>query len=129
MTKIPDDKKEKLIAEVNRHFTSGAQRDEASDKLRHSLIPQEALNRVLKRFLEGAERYGENNWTKGMPLSVYYDSAMRHMQAWWFDDHNEDHAAAAVWNILCAMHTEANADIHMADSGEALDDRYKYPRY
>lgn len=41
-----------------------------------------------------------------MPLSAYYDSAQRHMFKWWNGDVDEDHAAAAVWNILCAMWTE-----------------------
>ena len=112
----------------NRKFKSGAHRDDDYGKLRMSLLPQEALNRVLKRYLDGAEKYGQNNWTKGMPLSVYYDSAMRHLQAWWRDEDDEDHAAAAVWNIMCAMWTADNADIHLADEGELLDDRFKFPR-
>ena len=112
----------------NRDFKSGAQRDGDYGKLRMSLIPQEALNRVLKRYLDGSEKYGENNWTKGMPLSVYYDSAMRHLTAWFAGEENEDHAAAAVWNIMCAMWTEDNADIHTASEGEFLDDREKFPR-
>ena len=116
------------MTDKNRHFETGAQRDNDNGKLRHSLIPHEALNRVLKRYVDGAEKYGENNWMKGMPLSVYYDSTMRHMQAWWNGDENEDHAAAAVWNMLCAMWTEDNADVHLASEGEFLDDRHKYPR-
>lgn len=112
----------------NRHFDTGAQRDEASGKLRMSLIPQHELNRVLKRYLDGAEKYGENNWMKGMPLSVYYDCAHRHLEAWWRGDAIEDHAAAVVWNLLCAMHTEARAndDDAFPDVAE-LDDRIQYP--
>ena len=125
--KLPREKQDQLIEEVNRRFKTGAQRDTGCNKLRHSLIPHKALDRVAKRYLDGAEKYGENNW-KGMPLSVYYDSAMRHMQAWWAGDENEDHAAAAVWNMLCAMWTEDNAAMHLADKGEVLDDRHKYPR-
>lgn len=112
----------------DRQFKSGAQRDTGCNKLRHSLIPHEALNRVAQRYLDGAEKYGENNWMKGMSLSVYYDSAMRHMHAWWAGDENEDHGAAAVWNMLCAMWTESNADMHLADKGEVLDDKHKHPR-
>ena len=65
---------------------------------------------------------------KGMPLSVYYDCANRHLEAWWNDDQNEDHAAAVVWNMLCAMWTEANADIVLLNNGDVLDDRHKFPR-
>ena len=107
------------MEEKNRHFNTGAQRDTSDGKLRMSLIPREELDRVLKRYLDGAEKYGENNWMKGMPLSVYYDCAMRHLQAWFAGEEDEDHAAAAAWNILCAMWTEKNRQ---------LDDRDKYPR-
>ena len=112
----------------NTVYKTGAQRDGRKGKLRLSLVPHEPLKRVMKRYLDGAETYGENNWMKGMQYSVYYDSAMRHMQAWWSGDENEDHAAAVVWNMLCAMWTEDNADMHLASEGEFLDDRHKYPR-
>lgn len=114
----------------NRSFPSGAQRDTAESKPRMSLIPQEELKRVMRRYLDGAEKYGENNWMKGMPLSVYYDCAQRHLEAWWNNKDDEDHAAAAVWNMLCAMWTEQNVAMITADNGEFLflDDRYKFPR-
>jgi hypothetical protein len=108
-----------LLNEVNRQFDTGAQRDTADGKLRMSLIPQEELKRVAQRYLDGAEKYGECNWMKGMPLSVYYDCAQRHLEAWWNGKSGEDHAAAVVWNLLCAMWTESNAT--------KLDDRHKFP--
>ena len=74
----------------NRHFDTGAQRDTADGKLRMSLIPQRELERVMRRYLNGAEKYGENNWTKGMPLSVYYDCAHRHLSAWWNGEDDEE---------------------------------------
>ena len=109
------------MSEDNRHFDSGAQRDTGDGKLRMSLLPQQELKRVLKRYLDGAEKYGENNWTKGMPMSVYFDSIHRHLNQWWEGDESEDHAAAVVWNMLCAMYTERKG------SGD-LDDRYTFPR-
>ncbi len=115
--------------ESNRQFNTGAQRDTGDGKPRMSLLPHVPLERVMKHYLTGAEKYGESNWVKGMPLSVYYDSAMRHMMAWWAGDNNEDHAAAAVWNMMCAMWTEDNADIIKAANGEFLDDRHKHPRH
>ena len=53
----------------NRDFSSGARRDNDHGKLRMSLIPQEALNRVLKRYLDGAEKYGENKYQLIAPIS------------------------------------------------------------
>ena len=104
----------------NRQFDTGAQRDTSEGKLRMSLIPQQELERVMCRYLDGAEKYGENNWMKGMPMSVYYDCMHRHLLAWWRGDDTEDHAAAVVWNMLCAMWTEKNGD-------KKLDDRSKFP--
>ena len=108
-----------MMEENNRQFDTGAQRDTGDGKLRMSLMPQQELNRVLKRYLDGAVKYGENNWMKGMPLSVYYDCAHRHLEAWWSGESDEDHAAAVVWNMLCAMHTEKNR--------EDMDDRLDFP--
>ncbi len=108
------------MTDKNRQFNTGAQRDTSDGKLRMSLIPQHELKRVMKRYLDGDEKYGENNWMKGMPLSVYYDCAHRHLDAWWSGEESEDHAAAVVWNLLCAMWTESNA--------AKLDDRHHFPR-
>lgn len=118
--------------EKNRQFETGAQRDTGEGKLRMSLIPQQELKRVMKRYLDGAEKYGENNWMKGMPLSVYYDCAHRHLDAWWRGDNDEDHAAAVVWNMMCAMWTETkcvnskpNTDEHA--HYDSLFDKHQYP--
>ena len=105
--------------DVNRQFDTGAQRDTGEGKLRMSLMPHAELKRAMLRYLTGAEKYGENNWMKGMPLSVYYDSMHRHLEAWWSQDDTEDHAAAVVWNMLCAMWTESNL--------KESDDRHNYP--
>ena len=109
----------------NRKFDTGAQRDIADGKLRMSLLPPAELKRVLKRYLDGADKYGENNWMQGMPLSVYYDCAHRHLEAWWRGCDDEDHAAAVVWNILCAMWTEKNCS--KDNNISKLDDKWKYP--
>ena len=37
------------------------------------------LLEVAKHFEEGAEKYGENNWQKGIPVHSYIDSAIRHL--------------------------------------------------
>lgn len=114
-----------MSEEKNRKFDTGAQRDISDGKLRMSLLPQEELKRVMKRYLDGAVKYGENNWMKGMPLSVFYDCTQRHLEAWWNDKTNEDHAAAAVWNILCAMWTQTH--LRSLPGGRKLDDRSLFP--
>lgn len=60
---------------------------------------------VAKHFEEGANKYGEYNWQKGIPTHCYIDSAMRHLFKWIRKDDDEPHDRAFVWNILCCIWT------------------------
>lgn len=60
---------------------------------------------VSKHFEEGAEKYGENNWQKGLPVKCYINSAVRHYLKWLRGDKDEPHDRAFCWNILCAIWT------------------------
>lgn len=60
---------------------------------------------VAKHFEEGALKYGENNWQKGIPAHCYVDSAVRHYLKWCRGDNDEPHDRAFVWNILCLIWT------------------------
>jgi hypothetical protein len=102
---------------MNRQFDTGAQRDTDKGKPKMSLVPHDELIRLMYRYKEGAEKYGENNWMKGMSVSVFYDSAQRHLFKWWEGDNTEDHMAAVLWNVMGAMWTEKNKP--------ELDDRKK----
>lgn len=63
----------------DRHeFTTGAVRDMAEGKGRCDLLPPLAIIRLSKHFEEGAKKYGERNWEKGIPINSFIDSAMRH---------------------------------------------------
>lgn len=61
------------------------------------------LLQVAKHFEEGAEKYGENNWQKGIPANRYIDSAVRHYLKWLRGDNDEPHDRAFVWNLLCCI--------------------------
>lgn len=61
------------------------------------------LLEVAKHFEEGAEKYGENNWQKGIPVHCYIDSAVRHYLKWLRGDTDEPHDRAFVWNLLCCI--------------------------
>ena len=63
------------------------------------------LLEVSKHFEEGAKKYGENNWQKGIPESSYIDSAVRHYLKWLRGDNDERHDRAFVWNIMCLIWT------------------------
>lgn len=60
---------------------------------------------VSKHFEEGAKKYGEYNWQKGIPVKCYIDSAVRHYLKWLRGDTDEPHDRAFVWNILCCIWT------------------------
>lgn len=63
------------------------------------------LLEVSKHFEEGAAKYGENNWQKGIPESSYIDSAVRHYLKWLRGDDDEQHDRAFIWNIMCLIWT------------------------
>lgn len=63
---------------------------------------------VAKHFEEGAKKYGENNWRKGIPVRCYIDSAVRHYLKWLRGDQDEPHDRAFCWNIICAIWTCTN---------------------
>lgn len=64
-----------------------------------------AFLEVSKHFEEGAKKYGESNWQKGIPTHCYIDSAVRHYLKYLRGDKDEPHDRAFVWNILCCIWT------------------------
>ena len=73
---------------------------------------------VAKHFEEGAEKYGENNWQKGLPVSDYLDSALRHYFKWRRKDNDERHDRAFVWNIMAGI-WEADYHIYKEENTHA----------
>jgi hypothetical protein len=60
---------------------------------------------VAKHFEEGAKKYGEYNWQKGIPVHCYIDSGVRHYLKWLRGDKDERHDRSFVWNIICCIWT------------------------
>jgi hypothetical protein len=89
-----------------RQFETGAVRDMPAGKGRFDLIPPQALFRLAVVFEKGAEKYGENNWRKGIPESSYLDSALRHINMYRLGATDEDHLIQAVWNLMCLVETQ-----------------------
>lgn len=73
-----------------------------ADKAFNSCCPTMLLE-VGKHFEEGAKKYGENNWQKGIEPKYYIDSAIRHYLKWLRGDKDEPHDRAFVWNIMCCI--------------------------
>lgn len=61
------------------------------------------LLEVAKHFEEGAKKYGEDNWRRGLPVWCYIDSAVRHYLKWRRGDTDEPHDRAFVWNLMCCI--------------------------
>lgn len=61
-----------------------------------------AVLEVAKHYEQGAVKYGERNWEKGIPLHSYIDSSVRHLLKYYRGDVDEPHDRAFLWNILGA---------------------------
>lgn len=101
-------------------FSSGAVRDCQVGKGRMDLLPMRALMEISKHFEAGAEKYEARNWEKGINLSRYADSAMRHFAKFMIGQTDEPHLLAACWNMLCLLDTQLR--IREGSLPQELDD-------
>ncbi len=67
-----------------------------------------AMLEVAKHFEDGAVKYVDNNWQKGIFLQCYIDSAVRHYLKYRRGDKDEPHDRAFMWNLICAIWTHKN---------------------
>ena len=58
-----------------------------------------------KHYEDGARKYAENNWKKGIVLHSFLDSGVRHLFQHLRGDVDEPHHRAFVWNMLGAIWT------------------------
>lgn len=87
-------------------FSTGAIRDKSSGKGRFDLLPAYVLYRDARHMENGAVKYGDRNWEQGIPLSRFLDSAFRHLVCFMDGKRDEDHLAAARWNLAGLIWTE-----------------------
>lgn len=74
----------------------------------HGWSDAESMLELSKHFSDGMKKYGKDNWKKGIPISSYMDSGIRHylkVKSGWDD---ENHARAFIWNLMCAIWTMDN---------------------
>lgn len=102
-----------------RDFNTGAKRDIDDDKPRYDLIPPTALRRVAIHYGNGAKKYDEHNWVKGIPVSRCIGSLLRHVFQFIAGETDEDHGAAIIFNVMCIMHYQ---EVGRTD----LDDRFNW---
>lgn len=87
-------------------FDTGSRRDTRDGKGRYDLLSPFVMARDARLLELGARKYGERNWEKGQPFSRFLDSGFRHLMRWLEGHRDEDHLAAARWNIGAIMHLE-----------------------
>lgn len=108
-----------------REFESGAVRDMAAGKGDMVSLPNAAILRLSKHYEAGATKYGRWNYLKGLPVSSFMDSALRHLFKYLDGWDDEDHLAAAAFNVLGAMEMEAKhkelIDIPNREGKECFD--------
>ncbi len=107
-------------------FNTNAVRDTEEGKGNYALLPLYALERLAIHMQSGAKKYGADNWRKGMPLMRYLSSAFRHLSKWAIGYTDEDHLAAALFNVCCIIETERMiADGKVASELNDRKDWYK----
>lgn len=90
---------------IRKIFSTGANRDLSSGKGRFELLPPATLRALAIHFEKGCQKYGDRNWEKGIPVSRFTDSAIRHLLQFLDGCNDENHLIAALWNITCGYET------------------------
>ena len=55
---------------------------------------------LAKHYEDGAKKYSDRNWEKGIPAHCFIDSGLRHYNKWMLRWDDEPHDRAFVWNML-----------------------------
>ena len=73
-----------------------------------SLSKIETAHLYAQAMHEGAAKYGERNWEKGIPESNLLNHALHHLFKCVAGDASEDHRSHLVWNVLTLIHFRLN---------------------
>lgn len=87
-------------------FATGAVRSSDAEATRYDLISPIGLEAVARTCAEGAAKYGDWNWEKGMPVHDLLNHALRHVYRHLAGDRSEPHLAHAAWGLLAAIHSD-----------------------
>lgn len=107
------------------HNTGKMGRKFDAGKAPHSLIPVESLHAQATIHGHGADKYGRDDWRKGMPHTRLYDAIQRHLQAWLAgEDTDPDSRHPHLWHAI----TSLGMLLWMVARRPELDDRWSTTR-
>lgn len=90
---------------ARREFATGSVRDVRTGKGRYDLLMWRAIHQLAIQLELGAEKYGPDNWRRGQPLSVYFDSMSRHAANFRTGKRDERHERGMIWNAMALVET------------------------
>ena len=96
----------KKPAGTTEKFGTGAVRSDTVEAFRYDLVSPIGLREVARTCAEGAAKYGDWNWEKGMPVHDLLNHAIAHIYQFLSGDRNEPHLGHAAWNVLAAIHSQ-----------------------
>lgn len=105
-------------------FNTGAVRDAQGGKGRFDLSHPFAELLLSRIDEDGARKYDARNWEKGIPISRFIESALRHLAKYRAGLRDEPHLSMALWNIRGALATAAM--IHVGVLPQSLFDLPDY---
>jgi len=97
----------KAASDNLKHFESGAVRSKDADHARYDLIPQAAIEAMAITLKKGEERYGKDNWKKGIPAEDLMNHCLQHIYKWLDGDRSEEHIAHAMCNLAFLAYFES----------------------
>lgn len=93
-----------------------------SGKARMDLVPPSTLYAIAKVMEFGASKYQPHNWNRGMPWSIPYSCAMRHLTAFMMgEDLDKESGQPHLYHVACNIAML----IEFMHTCPELDDRYK----
>lgn len=98
-------KKYSAVSGTTAKFGTGAVRSSTFEEFRYDLVSPIGLREVARACAEGAEKYGDWNWEKGMPVHDLLNHAIAHIYSFLAGDRSEPHLGHAAWNLMSAIHS------------------------
>jgi hypothetical protein len=106
------------VDDYDKHVDSPAFVKYDDHKRRWDLLPLDSIESVIMVLEHGAEKYSDNNWTRGCAWSRYWAAAMRHLAAWWMGESVDPesglshlaHASCAILFLLAFEIRHAGTD-------------------